>query len=301
MSIDRFKDIADATSDRSMNEHMAILSFLPIMNQTKTKWTEASVALSLRKYRYQTTSWASIRHCNQGTGKNCGRVLDMVCMNLWPSQGLHLHGIEIKVRRDDWKKELGDPAKAEALAANLHEFYIAAPAGVVETSEVPAGWGHLVVTDDGVAVAKSAMHRDVQPPSWEFLAALLRAATKAGEDVVLRSEVEGAIYAQVASIRTELESQHKSRVEGAVLEYKGRMNKAETSLRRIERVLGGSIEFTSDERLAEIGALAKDADAVKRALQRLAQMKPRVTEIENCLKTLVWSIDEAHAKLGEKD
>jgi hypothetical protein len=145
------------------------------------------------------------------------------------------------------------------------------------------------------------MHRDVQPPSWEFLAALLRAATKAGEDVVLRSEVEGAIYAQVASIRTELESQHKSRVEGAVLEYKGRMNKAETSLRRIERVLGGSIEFTSDERLAEIGALAKDADAVKRALQRLAQMKPRVTEIENCLKTLVWSIDEAHAKLGEKD
>ena len=42
---------------------------------------------------------------------------DAVIMSLWPSRGLELHGVEIKVSRADWKREAADPAKAEAIAA----------------------------------------------------------------------------------------------------------------------------------------------------------------------------------------
>jgi hypothetical protein len=47
-------------------------------------------------------------------------------MSLWPSRGIELHGIEIKVSRNDWLKELGDPAKADEIARFCDRWWVAA-------------------------------------------------------------------------------------------------------------------------------------------------------------------------------
>ena len=45
---------------------------------------------------------------------------------VWPSRGLYLHGFEIKVHRNDWLRELKNPAKAEEIAGYCHFWWVVA-------------------------------------------------------------------------------------------------------------------------------------------------------------------------------
>jgi hypothetical protein len=111
------------------------------------------------------------------TGTQAHRHLDAVAMDLWPSRGLSLHGIEIKVNLYDWRREKANPSKAEQIARFCDYFWIAAPAGVVPVGELPPAWGMIVVDGAGkTAVAKRAEKTPAEPVGRPFLAAMLRAA-----------------------------------------------------------------------------------------------------------------------------
>lgn len=114
----------------------------------------------------------------QGTGTRANRHLDAVAMELWPSRGLALHGIEIKVSTHDWRREKKDPAKAEEIARFCDYFWIAAPPDVVPLADVPLAWGLLIVRDGKCEVAKAPEKTAAEPVSRHFLAACLRAATR---------------------------------------------------------------------------------------------------------------------------
>lgn len=58
-------------------------------------------------------------------------TIDAVALNAWPSRGMELHGIEIKVSRGDWLRELRDPVKTEIIRSNVDRIFVAAPEGVV--------------------------------------------------------------------------------------------------------------------------------------------------------------------------
>jgi len=51
-----------------------------------------------------------------GTGGKITRRADAIVQALWPSRGLWLAGVEIKVSRGDWLRELKDAGKADAIA-----------------------------------------------------------------------------------------------------------------------------------------------------------------------------------------
>lgn len=86
-------------------------------------------------------------------GHEAGRSCDMLIMETWPSRGLIIRGIEIKVSRSDWLHELKQPAKAEAFHRHCDEWWIAVAPGVLKSrdkhtaeqrlEEVPEGWGVL--------------------------------------------------------------------------------------------------------------------------------------------------------------
>lgn len=121
----------------------------------------------------------------QSTGFNAHRHLDAVAMDLWPSRGLALHGIEIKVSVYDWRKELNNPEKAEQIARFCDFFWVAAPVGVVPIAEVPEAWGLIEVADDGTcARPKQARKTESQPVTREFLAAMMRASGRIDSDMV---------------------------------------------------------------------------------------------------------------------
>ena len=74
-------------------------------------------------------------------GKN-GKRVDALAYNLFPSRNWKTIGIEIKVSRSDWKKELETASKNDWFVGQVDEFYVVAGRkGIVKESELPDGWG----------------------------------------------------------------------------------------------------------------------------------------------------------------
>lgn len=155
-----------------------------------------------------------------GTGMQAGRHLDAVVMDLWPSRGLSLHGIEVKVSRGDWRREKRDPAKAEEIARFCDHFSVAAPPGVVPEAELPLAWGLLSFEGGRLKRAKAPARTETAAVGRPFLAAMLRAATRAPDGETL----DGLLAKRLESLR----AAHRAELERAVsaAEARGRVGAA---------------------------------------------------------------------------
>lgn len=129
--------------------------------------------------RYPTSSYATFFEVADGTGGNRSRAADAVVVGLWPSRGLEIEGIEFKVSRGDWQRELKQPEKAEAIAKYCDRWWIVAPPGVVVVDELPGTWG-LIEVKVGIEsrIKKQAPKLEPRPIDRTFFAALSRAAAK---------------------------------------------------------------------------------------------------------------------------
>lgn len=63
---------------------------------------------------------------------------------------IQLHGHEIKVSRGDWLTELRKPEKAQVWKQYCDRWWLVAPVGIVQPSELPDGWGLLVPSGRGL-------------------------------------------------------------------------------------------------------------------------------------------------------
>lgn len=120
------------------------------------------------------------------TGFDAKRRIDAIAIGCWPSRGLYVHAIEIKVTRADLKRELLQPEKAEAIAVHCDEFYIAAPKGVVaDVEDLPPEWGLLEVRGEkmfNVRPGKRRKKKGLNTMPREFFAAVVRAVVEQQSD-----------------------------------------------------------------------------------------------------------------------
>lgn len=141
----------------------------------------------------------------KATGFGANRHIDALAMGLWPSRGMEIVAIEVKVSRSDFRRELKQPEKAEELAQFCDRFYIASPEGMIGLNELPPNWGLLERRESGAIMeTKPALRLDAKPVSRNLLAAVMRAANRP------RSVEE--TNAAVAAIKQE----HDDRVEAEV-------------------------------------------------------------------------------------
>jgi hypothetical protein len=77
------------------------------------------------------------------------RRADLVRVGMRASRGLGVDVHEIKASRSDWRRELGDPAKAEAWWPYCNRFWVVGPPGVVQAAELPEGWGLMEMPASG--------------------------------------------------------------------------------------------------------------------------------------------------------
>lgn len=136
----------------------------------------AEIRVALRE-KYQPPEYAVLEEVRNQTGFSVGRqrTADMLVMGLWPSRGLHLHGIEIKSSRQDWAKELKDPGKAEEIARFCDYWWLAVgDKNIVKDGELPATWGLLAPRGNKMVVVKEAEKFEPQSISRPFLAAIMR-------------------------------------------------------------------------------------------------------------------------------
>ncbi len=125
--------------------------------------TEASM-IDLLHSRYNTRSqgtgnrYVCMSHVRSDAGFDAQRTADFMALDLWPSQGLLLHGHEVKISRSDWLNELKDPEKAGAFIPHMDYWWLViADKDMVKPGELPKDWGMLAVGGDGyLRVVKQA-------------------------------------------------------------------------------------------------------------------------------------------------
>jgi hypothetical protein len=152
--------------------------------------------LKLLRAKYPPDAYAFLTEVGNSTGFGCRRHCDALVMSLWPSRGLEIIGIEVKVRRSDWLKELATPEKAEEIARYCDRWYLAVgDENIVQEGELPKGWGLIVPkADDTLRIKTEAKLTEPEPqPDRAFLAAILRQVqNQVGEEAAFqRGRIEG--------------------------------------------------------------------------------------------------------------
>ena len=83
--------------------------------------TAADLIALIRK-RHEGPAWIVVTEVANGTGGHAKRHADALALGLWPSHGHAIIGYETKVSREDVKKELRDPSKADPVGKFCDEW-----------------------------------------------------------------------------------------------------------------------------------------------------------------------------------
>lgn len=228
----------------------------------------------------QDRGYAVLEEVRDGTGFAATRSIDVIAMQTWPSRGLLIEGVELKVSRSDWLRELKNPAKADAIAGYLDLFWVAAPADVVELEELPGPWGLLVPHGRGLKAARQAQRLEPQPLDRIFVASVLRRAVEqlSGQTRIKAARNEGwEAGLQDARRRLQLDGESE-----------------EKELERLKAAIA-EFEAASGVRLTtwDAGRIGRAVDAVLRndARARLRQQRDQ-------LHRIVTTMDEALAEMA---
>jgi hypothetical protein len=146
------------------------------------------------KSKYGGNDYALIPQVRNSTGFAARvRTADAIAVSLWPSRGIGIEGFEFKDSRNDWKKELSEPQKAEEISRFCMKWWVVVTnPSIVMPGELPPTWGLMHAAEGSVKVIAKAKQPmpDSQPPAWAFIASLLRAAS---EVVVPEAEIQKRI------------------------------------------------------------------------------------------------------------
>lgn len=135
----------------------------------------AQVMERVREKTFREPAHAWLYEVRNGTGYRFqDRYADALVISCWPSRGVWFAGLEVKVARSDWLRELDDPCKSAEIQKFCDYWWVAAPEGVVELGEVPERWGLLTIKGKRVARSKEAPRLDRAELAPDFVASCLR-------------------------------------------------------------------------------------------------------------------------------
>lgn len=112
--------------------------------------TANDVRKALRSRYGDRRRYAVIEEVGLTTGGQTRR-LDMVVFDCYASNQFRIDGIEIKVSKEDLRRELMDPEKHVAFFDNIDFFTLACPKEVVAGMKdvIPPKWGIMIIGEDG--------------------------------------------------------------------------------------------------------------------------------------------------------
>jgi len=124
--------------------------------------------------RHAPPEWAVLNEVV--VGGQWGRRLDLVAVSHHRKRMIVVY--EVKVTRADFMREMNDPEKRAAAEGVAHETWFAAPHGIIEASEIPDGWGLMLVNASGGTQRKRAARYRELPDGmpWEIAHGALRRA-----------------------------------------------------------------------------------------------------------------------------
>lgn len=243
--------------------------------------------LQVLKRRYKSDAYAVVPQVRNTTGFSSKiRTADAIAVSLWPSRGIGLEGFEFKDSRTDWQKELRDPAKAEEIGRYCEKWWVlTSKPGIVRDGELPKTWGLMEIDDGAIKVKAKAPNREAQPPTWNFVASLMRAAV---ECTFPAAEIDKRIEAAKTAGWAEGNKHGESMGERVGKHKSERLAQLEKLVAEFEKASGFHIDrYRPDGQ--KIGKLAKLLGSDYGGLIR------DLTGVRNTLAANIREIDEAIA------
>lgn len=255
--------------------------------------TAGTVVEALR-LRYAAPEWVLMTEVQH---PRVPRQADVIAVSTWQSRGCAIVGVEVKISRADWLAELRTPEKAEAFASLVDQWWVAAPRGVVQPSEVPPAWGLLELPSTGRAQLRTAKQpvverlgaaRRPEPVSRLWLGRLLQ------RSVVETVRAAGMERGEVARLRDQLATamvrlerdrvDHKKHTDGEI-----RIGQLEAQLAAVERLVG----VPTDElvKLSRGVATGFDAEVVARTSARLLTMARSAVKARRALDGVLAALE----------
>lgn len=174
------------------------------------KWT-ADIVVELIRARFGDSKRYFV--CEQvadATGLSCRSWVDAMVVSLWPSDGLWRSAFEVKVSRQDFLREVGNPGKNDWARRACEYFWFAAPAGVVaHLDEIPAGCGYMEAQRGRLVIRKQAPLNNDAVVGPELLASLARSLGQERDRelaMVGRRFREGEEFAYIEGCRKAVEA-----------------------------------------------------------------------------------------------
>lgn len=241
-------------------------------------------------------AWAYVEHVRDKAGFSATRTIDAIALDLWPSRGMELHGLEVKTSRADFRREIADPAKMDAFAAYLDRFWVVAPVGIVPVDELPSTWGLLELISNGTIrqkVPAPLLRKTRVEIPRTFLVPLLRSA--------------GAVLERTPNEQAEKDAFDRGHAAGkesagySAEQWEKRAQRAEDALKvsreavvEIDRALGSSIEgHVYDDLEKRRAKIAEVAGAVKTVLAAGDTVK----QAENAIRRALQGIENTRGQL----
>jgi hypothetical protein len=134
----------------------------------------AALLVRLLEEHHKGDEWATYKELADGTGSHKGRTIDFYALHLWPSKGYQSFAYELKVSRNDFRRELDDPTKRAPWEKLATECWYVAPSGVIPVAEVPEGWGLMEWTGEAWRRPRRALQRKIENFPMSFSASLAR-------------------------------------------------------------------------------------------------------------------------------
>jgi hypothetical protein len=147
----------------------------------RARLTAAEITAALHR-RHRAPEWIFVSEVSTGTGAGAIGRIDGWALNCYPSKRMVRIAFEVKVSRGDFLRDIKQPRKHAIARLYSNEFYFVAPRGLLKPEEMPDYAGLLEVIQPAtdrepwLLQALEAPWRDTDPPSWQFLAAVYRAA-----------------------------------------------------------------------------------------------------------------------------
>lgn len=276
--------------------------------------------IDLVRKKHDGDGWIVFQELANSVGWSAKRWADAVALGVWASNKYEAHLYEFKESREDLKKELRDPTKAEGVGKFCHYWWLCVrDVKLLEGLAIPAVWGIVTPTKRGgseiLKVVRKAPKLKPQPFTPGFCVAAIRNIRKgfvdpAKHDAVLE-ELDQLKNGPKRDDEGHAERMTRERLEFEHTRLRGRVKQFEeasgvdfaTFFYQAERV-GKAVKFVLENRdLIEDGSIVRNAvkhlSETANEYERLAQEAARraveframtaLSHSERCNKRSQWS------------
>jgi len=259
--------------------------------------TETDV-VQLIKRRFCSPAWVVLSQIRSGTGRFYSRTADAIAMSVYPSRGLELHGFEIKTSRMDWKLELENPEKAEAVFKYCDRWWlVVSDPKIVQTGELPPTWGLLYPRGHGLYASRAAPKLKAKAIDRAFMASILR-----------KVQGEVGISAEEVNVQVrEAREAGRSQAAAEVLQLRGRLEDLQKMIRSFEQASGLRLDSWSAGRIGEVvsfiqkgglASLRQDLLSIQRQVNLVHTTVSQALEMEQLSSANVLGRDNTETPSG---